>query len=135
VNEAIELHDSELATVTFAGASAVVSFRPAYLHRSAGRPACDAGSGWLQPATLVISAASVSARIQLPATVSAGSLRLGAELHENIIPAGGTFAGPIELSLLLTTSESLIIRGDHVTISLEGDPTYLEDVNQSPGPA
>ena len=57
MNEAIELHDSDLAAVKVAGDAVILCFHPAYIHRSAGKPGIDAGTGWTQDATITISGA------------------------------------------------------------------------------
>src|SRR4051812_42195582 len=77
MKQSIELHDSKLAAVSFRSGEAVVSFSPAYIHRSTGRPGIDAGTVWVQPVTLTIGGASlVSTPTSLPATVSGGYIRI-----------------------------------------------------------
>jgi hypothetical protein len=127
LNETIELHDSIVGAVSQSESVVVLSLSPFYVHRSPGRPDTDGSTVWLQDGTLTIMAASVSATIELPATISDGSLRIGEELHSNSIPAAGTFAGPIELQLLFDTAETLAIRGERITIALHGEASYLED--------
>jgi hypothetical protein len=128
VNEAIELHDSELAAVSFRDGCAIVSFRPAYIHHSQGVPGSDPGSGWLQNATLTFSDASPApSPSQLPATVSDGSLRIGDALHTNVIPASGAFDGAIELSITLSTAETFAIRAQHLTIQLQGERRFIDN--------
>ncbi|MDR3404692.1 MAG: hypothetical protein P4L99_19470 [Chthoniobacter sp.] len=125
--KAIELHDSELAAISCVNGATMFSLSPAYVHRSSGRAGRDTGLGWWQEGTLTIAGASISAAIQLPATISDGSLRIAGELHDNCIPAAGTFDGPIELQLLFDTSEKLMIRGERLTVELRGEPSGLED--------
>jgi hypothetical protein len=48
----------------------------------------------------------------------------------NIIPASGTFAGAIELSLVLNTGEALTIRGERISIQIHGEPSFVESFNQ-----
>ena len=45
VNKAIEIHDSVLENVVIGSAESVLHFKEVYIHRSAGRPGWDAGSG------------------------------------------------------------------------------------------
>ena len=131
MNEGIELHDSELAAVSFSGGEAVVSLSRAYIHRTTGQPGVDSGSGWLQPATLTLGRALlVSQPTELPATVSDGFLRIGSELHANVIPASGTFEGAIELSIVLSTAEVLTIRAQRISIQLHAEPSFVESFNQ-----
>jgi hypothetical protein len=131
VNEGIELHDSELASVSVSGSEAVVSFSSAYIHRTTGTPGVDSGSGWLQPATLTLTDAfPFSSPVVLPATICEGFLRIGSDLHSNVIPASGDFDGAIELSIVLATAEVLIIRGQRIAIQLHGTPSFVESFNQ-----
>ncbi len=128
MNEGIELHDSELAAVTCSDGEAVVLLSPAYIHRSVGTPCVDAGSGWLQQATLTISSASLSSTpTALPATISEGSLRIASAEHSNVIPANRTFAGAIEFFLVLSTGEAVAIRGQRISIQLHGESSFVEN--------
>lgn len=130
MNEGLELHDSRLIAVSCRNGEAVVSLSPAYIHRTPGIPGVDPGSGWWQPATLTLGAASpVPAPALLPATISDGSLRIGSVQHGNVIPAGGTFADAVELSLVLATGEVLTIRGQRISIQLHGEPSFVESFN------
>jgi hypothetical protein len=126
VNHAVELHDSRLAAVSLVDTSAVLEFSAAYVHESAGEPSAGAGTGWYQPATFTVTAAAIASPVQVPASVAGGSLRLGSTLHRNLVPAAGTFEGPIELSLQLSTAETLTIRGDSITIKLAGERSPVE---------
>jgi len=128
VNERIELHDSTLASVSFSDGLAVVLLAPAYIHRSHGLPGSDAGSGWLQSATLTFAGASpVSSPAGLPVWISDGFLRIDDALHDNLIPTHGSFEGAVEFSIVLTTAEVLTIRGRRISIQLLGDSSYLEE--------
>lgn len=126
-HRAIEFHDSELAAVSRLGASVVLSFSAVYVHESTGEPGVDAGVGWYQPATLTIARGESASDIQLPASVADGFISVAGTLHQNHIPAvDGTLDGPIELSLLLSTAETLFVRGAAITIELSGEPSPVE---------
>ena len=118
------LHDS---TVSRHEDEVVLLFSAVYLHRSSGRPGVDAGAGWWQPATLTLSGVSaVTKPAELPASLADGVLRIGSEIHQNIIPADGTFEGAIELSLVLVTGETWAIRGERLRIRRHGMPSSIE---------
>jgi hypothetical protein len=126
-NRAIEFHDSELAAVSQVGASVVLSFSAVYVHESTGVPGVDAGVGWYQPVTLTIAHGEIASDAQLPASVAEGFIRVAGTLHQNHIPAvAGTLDGPIQLSLLLSTAETLLVRGAAITIELSGHPSPVE---------
>jgi hypothetical protein len=126
-HRAIEFHDSELAAVSRVGASVVLSFSAAYVHESTGVPGADAGVGWYQPARLTITHGEIASDARLPAAIADGFIRVAGTLHQNHIPAAaGTLDGPIELSLLLSTAEILLVRGAAITIELSGQPSTVE---------
>src|SRR4051812_24100009 len=117
LHRAIEFHDSQLAAVAQVGASVVLSFSAIYVHESTGAPGVDPGVGWYQPATLAIGHGEIASDVQLPAGVADGFIRVADSLHQNHIPAAaGTLDGPIELSLLLSTADTLLVRGTAITI-------------------
>src|SRR4051794_26044842 len=60
VNTAIEIHDSRVTEIACRDGAVIVHFRPAYLHKSEGRPAFDAGTGWVQEARLIFADAAAS---------------------------------------------------------------------------
>jgi len=127
MNECIELHDSMLVALFFNDGKTVISFSPVYIHRSRGTPGVDSGSVWLQSATLTITGTSLGPVAEFPLRVSDGSLRIGDKLYSNCIPSCGMFNSPVELCMVLDSAESVIIRGDHLTIELHGEPSHLED--------
>lgn len=127
VNESIELHDSELATVYFSDGTAVVTLSSAYVHQSSGVPGVDSGLGWYQCATLKFAGAPpVPVPANLPVGISDGFLRIGDRMHDHLIPACGKFEDAIEFSILISTQETLTIRGSGITIELHGEPSGLE---------
>ena len=130
MNTAIELHDSDLTAITYDGASTVLLFSPAYVHRSEGRPGTDAGTGWTQEATLTFSDAAFSSPAALPVTVRRGWLVVGSVIHKNLIPADGVFKARCELRLALCRSTDpriIVIPGTSLTIALLGAPSYVEE--------
>ncbi len=140
MNQAIELHDACLVSITNHGDAPALWFAPAYLHRSSGRPGVDPGTGWTQSAKLTILGASTLAPVTLPAEVSCGWLRIGEVVYHNVIPAEGTFDADIEFSAVLfakdfTWRHEITIRGIQLTITLEGEPAYVEEFLPKLGPA
>ena len=139
MNQAIELHDSDLVSIKSIGDSVVLAFAPAYIHCSSGRPGIDSGTGWTQAATLAIRSASAFSPVTLPAEVSSGWLRVGHEVYQNVIPVG-TFDGAIEFSAIAFAKDFLVrnditIRCSHLTITLEGEPSHVEEFPHKSGAA
>ena len=127
MNEMIDLRDSKLVAVSWADGVAVVMLGPAFIHRSEGRPGVDAGTVWRQSAMFTLTNALVSAHALLPESVRSGSLRIGAELRENIIPAAGVFSAAVELRLDLNDKDHLNVTGDQIMITLTGEPELVEN--------
>lgn len=127
VNKSIELHDSRLDAIITVGGETIVSLSPAYVHSSEGRPGIDAGSGWLQSATLALGEGTLRVMpAHLPVAVAGGFIRIGSEPRDNMIPIG-IFEGPVEISMVLVTGETLRIRGQGIRIELHGEPSFVED--------
>jgi hypothetical protein len=83
----VELHDSTVAEIEKRDGTMIVHLRPAYLHRSRGRPGYDAGDVFVQEARLFFDSASINEGIpKLPREIMDGSLVVGEQRHGNLIP-------------------------------------------------
>jgi len=63
MKEALEFHDSVVASVTADGQGLLVTFSEAYLHRSTGQPGVSAGEGFVGPAKLFFFGATWSGEL------------------------------------------------------------------------
>jgi hypothetical protein len=132
MNSEVEIHDSTLASVTPDGHDLVLCLAPAYVHRSAGRPGIDQGSGWLQDIDLVISEAAVeSLPSEFPVDLSDGSFSVGEVRWDNSIPLPLTVSGTVSLAAVTCRGEFLAVRGTGATAVTRGELRYLEEF---PGP-
>jgi hypothetical protein len=130
MNDAIEFHDSTLAGIAFDGRDLVVSLAPAYVHRSAGRPGVDPGSGWLQDVDLVVTEAIVeSSPSEVPVELCDGSLSVGEALWDNLLPLPLAASGATSLVVITGRGERLAVRGAGASIVIRGEPRYLEEVS------
>ena len=127
-NRVIEIHDSELKTVTVSNGKIVLELSPAYIHQSEGRPGTDAGTGWLQDAVIRIRGEEIFGSIsELPCDLWDGNLMLPGEFLTILFQFRWT-CGNIELQFTSISGESVQIRGDRITLELLGEPKYIEDV-------
>ncbi|MGZ4896753.1 MAG: hypothetical protein ACXVJ0_09815 [Candidatus Angelobacter sp.] len=127
-NRVIEIHDSGLKSIVVSDGEIILELSPAYIHQSEGRPATDAGTGWLQDAVIRIRGEEISGSIsKLPCDLSDGHLTLTGECLDNIIPIPLSVEGDIELQLTSCSGESIQIRGDGITLQMRGEPKYVED--------
>jgi hypothetical protein len=122
-NAAIEFHDSVLERCDVDGGEVVVILT-AYVHRSAGRPAVDAGTGWTQSARLRIAGGRAS--VSGPIDLVAGTIRCADHTYENIIPAPLVCEGVTSTELLGAGGERVQITGHGVRVDLVGEATYVE---------
>lgn len=128
MNACIELHDSRMHGVVAPGGSVVVQFRPAYVHRSEGRPGIDPGTGWVQDFDLVVSeAVLVSTFTELPRDLWDGSLSVGDEVFENEIPLPLDLRGAVRFSAEGSNGERLAIQGARATAEPVGEARYVEE--------
>ena len=127
MNEGFELHDSVVETVETTAETVVVRFRPAYIHRSEGRPGIDSGSGWLQDLDMfILGGVAESLPDAFPATLIDGFLSAGSSHWENLIPLTPGDGDPVRLSALTTEGETLAIAGRAAKVVSLGGANFLE---------
>jgi len=126
MNSAIEIHDSYLTSISKEGDALAVHLS-AYIHKSDGKPATDAGTGWTQDVMLVVGHGSVEGSVSdWPAELYDGTLKIDGDVSENIISIPLDRKGAIELTLKPTSDDPLVVRGDSVRLELQGIPEYVE---------
>src|SRR4051812_46747470 len=85
-NAAIELHDSDLIALSHEPAGLILDLR-AYVHRSHGIPGIDPGTGWLQPAAIILANGRLSgSKPGLPCTIAGGEIEAGSHSFGNLVP-------------------------------------------------
>jgi hypothetical protein len=128
MNSLIELHDSEVGALAEVGEQVILFFSGAYVHRSPGRPARDSGTGWWQAAALVFAEASVEGEApQWPAEIWTGELILDGQGSRSMIPIPFVHPGEVALRLHLSSPAEITIRGRGATLTLLGEPEYVEE--------
>jgi hypothetical protein len=132
VNQIIELHDSQLASIKFVAGQAVVLFSHAYVYRSLGEPGKDPGSGWSQRAELSFrESPEVRLPESWPCNITDGRLRLGDAVYDNHIPIPLNHQGNValELELIDCDGEFTVIEltGNYPRLKLLGEAQYVEE--------
>ena len=128
-NAAVEFHDSEVQSlvVNVDGATLRLS---AYVHRSAGEPGSDPGSGWVQEATLTIRRAVVSGSLpQLPRVLYDASAIVGKVSCGGLLPAPFVGNGTVEFSMQFDEGSEVQIRGFDLRLELIGLAEFIEEVH------
>ena len=128
-HHAIELHDSTVERVERDGDDLVLVLA-AYVHRSAGVPGVDPGSGFTQLAEVRVRAGRVTGLPALPFALASGRLYVAATPHDNCLPAPLVHVGPARLELRGMLGELAVVEGASVRITLVGEAEYVE---QFPG--
>ncbi len=127
-NRAIELYDSTLTSLVKEGQRVVVDLQPAYIHRSTGTPGVDPGGGWAQDVILVVEQATIDGSVpDLPCDLWEGSLRVGHQTIENIIPLPLDYRGDVQLMLVTQTESGVIVRGSAISAAPVGEPKFIEE--------
>jgi len=128
MNSSIEIHDSDVETVSSVDGKAVVCFSSVYIHKSSGTPGVDPGTGWVQKARLTIADGIIKSTLPLfPGELLSGYLRLGDSILDNGIPIPLSFRGDTELRLESWNDQFILVSGSGAELELLGEPTYVED--------
>jgi hypothetical protein len=125
---AIEIYDSTLASVVDDGGNVVVDFKPAYIHRSTGTPGVDPGGGWAQDVILRVENGTIDGDLpEMPCDLWEGSLEVGNQKIENIIPLPIDYQGTVTLVLVPQDESRVVIRGSAISAILVGEPKFIEE--------
>jgi hypothetical protein len=125
---AIEIYDSTLGSVAEDGRHVVIELKPAYIHRSTGTPGVDPGGGWAQDAILRVENGTIDGSVpEVPCDLWEGSLQVGNQRIENIIPLPLDYQGAVTLLLVAQDESRVVIRGSAIFATLVGEPKFIEE--------
>jgi hypothetical protein len=127
MNSAIELHDSKIEAMRMSGGDLHLVFSSAYVHRSAGRPGIDAGSGHVEPAEMVFAGASFSeSGGTCIGPVSDGSLSVENGKFENFIPLPLGLSGRVSATIAFSSGSVLAVTATGVSYQATGPARFVE---------
>jgi hypothetical protein len=128
MNAAIELHDSELASVNVFGKDVRIALRPAYIHKSLREPGVDTGTGWVQDIDLVIENGLVEGELsKLPVELGTGQLCFDGHSISNVLPLPLDRIGAVEVTLEPMWGGMVQVRGSRIRVELVGEAKYVEE--------
>jgi hypothetical protein len=132
LNSAIELHDSTIESVVHVGQQIRVAFHPAYVHKSAGIPGIDPGSGYVQDFIFEFSAGRIEAGFgTLPAEILHGELFLGDQKVDNMVNLPCEIIGSVSLHLNLGPDyRKATVSGSGLKVIQMGEAAYVEEFHQ-----
>ena len=132
-NAAVEIHDSTLERIEHDGDDLVAVFS-AYVHRSAGRPGVDAGSGWSQALHLRFRRGLASGNVEaVPMELLDGDLEVSGERFSNVTPMPLSSTGPISIELRGWNNTRIVIKAGAVEGTFAGQASYIEEFSSSDG--
>ena len=104
-----------------------VIFESAYVHRSAGQPGIDAGSGYAQPVEMVFSEAEYS-ESEGPCTgaVSDGVIATEGARFENVVPLPFSALGHVSATIAFVSGGLLKVTGTGVSCVATGPARFVE---------
>jgi len=121
MEEALELHDSDISQVEEAAGDVKIIFSGAYIFAD--------GKGWSQEAVLLLNGGKViNCPSQYPVTVSDGYLVVGGKEIPNLLSLPFSLAGECLVKLVLTNGEALEVAGANPKIKLIGERKFVEEV-------
>lgn len=124
----LELHESRIDEIAFSEGVATVHFSHAYICKSKGTPGHDPGTGWSQPALLVLNdVVSCGPMPTLPNMIADGFLEVGGIRH-TLLPLPFRRKVDAKLCLVFADGTQLEILGARPAVELLGQPIYLEDI-------
>ena len=125
----LELHDSVLSGLKQDGGTAVLQLRPAYVHRSAGRPGIDPGEVYTQDFDIVIEGAQLTEDgPAVPFVVWDGAVAFGDRELVNLVPGDLHGTKPVFLRLVPAAGHrDLQIGGCSIDIHPVGQAQYMDE--------
>lgn len=116
----IELHDSEIASVSLENGTATVNFSHAYVHSD--------GKGWSRSAQLrVYSAMMESGQTGYPAKVADGRMKTKLGPYHNLLMLPLDTDGCIDLEFEFFSGNFLRIKGEGIDVVFTSEPVFVED--------
>jgi hypothetical protein len=127
-NAAIEFHDSTVAAADSDGATLTIVLSPAYIHRSAGAPGADSGTGWSQDVVMVLYDCQMASEFPgLPLVLYDGLATIGDQTYAGAVPLPLSDAGPVCMDLSFENGAHVRLSAAKIRVDAIGDATYLEE--------
>jgi hypothetical protein len=126
---ALQLYESRVREIVMEAGKVIVVLSHAYIHKSAGDPGKDPGTGWSQEAQFVFEGCSLPNSLPpLPNTIAEGAVEVGGVIYDDVIPLPFDRRARVTLRLTFMDSSSLQVTGVRCRIELLSKPIYLESL-------
>ncbi len=128
MNIALEIHDSTLDEIKKEGASAILHFSKAIIHRSEKDPGIDKGTCWVQSIEIKFENAHfLSVPEDIPNQLDYGYFIINGQKHTNVVKIPLKESGNIEVMFETFYGNELKIFADKIVITEVGEAQYLQD--------
>ncbi len=120
MTEALELHDSDVASVDVTEGEVRIEFSEAYIWAEE--------KGWGQKALLILETGQVLEEpAEFPVTISEGMLSCIKERFENIVPLPFSEQGTFSIEFIFSSGERLKVTGQNPRVELIGERHFIEE--------
>ncbi|MGC2736105.1 MAG: hypothetical protein WA212_19585, partial [Candidatus Acidiferrales bacterium] len=93
-----------------------------------GTPGLDPGGGWAQDVILRVENGTIDGDVpEMPCDLWEGSLQVGNQTIENIIPLPLDYYGAVKLILVAQDESRLVVQGSRISATLPGEPKFIEE--------
>lgn len=135
IKTSIELHDSYLGSYVMQNGALIFDLCPAYLHKWEKENGTWVGTGWHQNASIKIeNVKELHKKPTLPVEISDGRLSVEDTIFNDLIPVPLNMSGPSLLTLYLFGGMVLEISGSSVSIQLQGEAKFVENLPDDMAP-
>ena len=126
MNVALEFHDSKVRRVEPNADALTVSFAAAHVHRSTGRPAIDAGSGYAQSVDMVFSGAVWRGPVpECVGRLAAGQV-VAHGVARSLIDLPYVSTGPVAAEFQFANGALLSVTASALVCRFIGEPRFIE---------
>lgn len=127
LRNSIELHDSTVSSIAIEDRSVRIKL-DAYVHRWNKVDAAWKGTGWIQPAEVVIVGAVITQQTEFPVELGGGKIIVEDVVYNNLVPLPLSSSGPTMLQLHLVAGGVLEFCGDDLAMEAMGEGRYIEEL-------
>jgi hypothetical protein len=125
MHRAIELHDSQVESITTEGHRVIVRFSDAYVHESEGHPGLTPGDVLLQAAELVFSDVEALPRPHGKDTIAKGVVRVN-ESEFSLLPLPFEGQGEVHAQIEFSSGNHVDLHARSVHCAVTGKARWLD---------
>jgi hypothetical protein len=131
MNAVIEMHDSECLAIELDEEGGGFVLLDAYVHRGVGDPLMSPHEGGVQRIRMNVEGMTVQGAVgDLPADICEGSLTVGNDMQDNIVPFPAVYMEPVRVSMMFhEDARVVVVSGNGLSVEPEGEFRFVETVD------